>query len=147
MPMLPVGSSAPDFTVFNHRGEAITLSALRGRPVVLWFYPKADTPGCTVEGCSLRDTFHQFADKGALVFGVSFDTIAENRDFAAKFAFPFDLLCDTERTIGILYGAADSPTSANARRISYLIGTDGKIERAWEKVDVKSHANDLLAAL
>lgn len=82
-----------------------------------------------------------------VVLGVSFDTVEENKHFAEKFSFPFQLLSDTSREIGVKYGAADDPSASHARRVAYLIGPDGKIARAWEKVDVKAFADEVLAAV
>ncbi len=145
--MLTVGDAAPDFTVKAHTGEDVTLSDLRGKRVVLWFYPKADTPGCTLEGCAFRDRSTMYAEKNAEIFGVSFDTVEENRAFAEKFDFPFRLLCDTEREIGMAYGACDSPDAQYAKRITYVIGEDGNIEQAIGEVKAAEHPESLLATL
>ena len=145
--MLNVGDVAPDFTVKAHTGEDVSLSDLRGRRVVLWFYPKADTPGCTAEGCGFRDRITFYAQKGAEILGVSFDTVEENRAFAEKFHFPFRLLCDTERKIGLAYGACDTPEAGHARRITYVIDQDGKIAQAIGEVKAAEHPETLLATL
>ena len=145
--MLNVGDQAPDFTVKAHTGEDVSLSDYKGRRVVLWFYPKADTPGCTAEGCSFRDHGPQYAEKNAVIFGVSFDTVEENRAFAEKFNFPFKLLCDTERKIGMAYGAGDSPDAGYAKRITYVIGEDGRIAQAIGQVNAAAHPAELLATL
>jgi len=100
--MLAVGDTAPDFTVNTHEGKPLTLSSLRGHKVLLWFYPKADTPGCTIEGRGFCDQHSAFEKAGIVVLGVSFDGVDANAAFAKKFGFQYPLLCDTERKIGIV---------------------------------------------
>src|SRR6267154_2333424 len=97
--MLAVGSKAPAFRVKDHLGREVSLADLAGKNVILWFYPKADTPGCTIEGCGYRDLSGDFEKKNAVILGVSFDTIEENAAFAAKMQFPYRLLCDTGRAM------------------------------------------------
>jgi len=145
--MLAVGSKAPAFRVKDHLGREVSLADLAGKNVILWFYPKADTPGCTIEGCGYRDLSGDFEKKNAVILGVSFDTIEENAAFAAKMQFPYRLLCDTDRAIGMAYGACSKPTDASARRISYIIGPDGSIKQSYPKVDTKSHPAEVLKAL
>jgi peroxiredoxin Q/BCP len=145
--MLKVGDLAPDFTVKAHTGEEVSLKDLKGRRVVLWFYPKADTPGCTAEGCGFRDRQQGYAEKNAEILGVSFDTVEENRAFAEKFNFPFRLLCDTEREISMAYGACDSQDTGYARRITYVIDEDGRINQAYEQVNAREHPEALLKNL
>ncbi|MBV9497488.1 MAG: peroxiredoxin [Acidobacteria bacterium] len=145
--MLQVGDQAPDFDVLDHHGNHVKLSDLRGKRVVLWFYPKADTPGCTAEGCSFRDLNAEYKNKNAQILGVSFDTQAENAAFAEKFGFTFPLLCDTDRKIGLAYGAAESEKDEYARRIAYVIGEDGKIEQAHPKVDARTYPAEQLKSL
>ena len=145
--MLEVGSPAPDFRVQAHDGSTVTLAGLRGRKVVLWFYPKADTPGCTVEGKGFCSAHDELAGKGVTVLGVSFDDVAANRAFAEKFGFPYLLLCDTDRKIGMAYGACDSPSAKHAKRITYLIDENGVIRFAQPKVDPPSHSAEILAAV
>ena len=143
--MLKAGDIAPDFTVTTHEGKPLTLSSLRGHKVLLWFYPKADTPGCTAEGCSLRDQYSYYQENGIIVLGVSFDNVEDNAAFVKKFSFPFTLLCDTERKLGLAYGACDSPKAGYANRISYLIDEQGKIARAYPQVNPRDHAAQVLA--
>lgn len=145
--MLDVGTVAPDFQVEAHDGSVVTLSGLRGRKVVLWFYPKADTPGCTVEGKGFCAAHDQFAEKGVTVLGVSFDDRAANAAFAKKFGFPYLLLCDTERRLGMAYGACDSPGAKHARRITYVIDENGIIRYAQPKVDPPAHTAEILAVV
>src|SRR5262245_17794857 len=119
--MLAVGSEAPDFRVQAHDGRTIALRDLRGKKVVLWFYPKADTPGCTIEGKSLCAQQPAFDALGTMILGVSFDAAPANKAFADKFGFGYSLLCDTDRKIGMAYGACDSPGAGHAKRITYVI--------------------------
>ena len=97
--MLTVGEPAPDFHAKSHAGEMVSLASQRGKNVMLRFYPKADTPGCTAEGCAIRDLSAEFEKRNTVVFGVSFDEEAENAAFVEKFDFPFALLCDTDREV------------------------------------------------
>jgi thioredoxin-dependent peroxiredoxin len=145
--MLKVGDQAPDFTVKSHTGEDISLSDFKGRRVVLWFYPKADTPGCTAEGCGFRDRQPIYAEKNTQILGVSFDTVEENKAFAEKFGFTFPLLCDTEREIGLAYGACDAKDAGYAKRISYVIDEEGRIAQAHEQVNAREHPEELLATI
>jgi len=145
--MLEVGSAAPDFLVNDHNGNRVTLKDFRGKKVILWFYPKADTPGCTMEGKGFRDDYAKFQEKGTVVLGVSLDSEAENKAFAEKFDFSYPLLCDVGREIAMAYHAIQSKEDAYASRISYVIGEDGKILEAIEKVDTASHSKDLCSRL
>jgi peroxiredoxin Q/BCP len=145
--MLKEGTQAPDFTVTDHNGNTVRLADYRGRRVVLWFYPKADTPGCTLEGQGFRDNYHRFKAKDTAVLGVSLDDEAANKAFAEKYAFPFPLLCDVDRKIALAYHAVTGPDDAYARRISYVIGEDGVIQESIEKVDTQTHSRDLCSRL
>jgi thioredoxin-dependent peroxiredoxin len=145
--LLAVGAPAPNFQVKTDNDITVTLSDFAGKTVVLWFYPKADTPGCTREGCGFRDRQEAFTAKNVQILGVSFDTVAENRAFAEKFNFPFPLLCDTNREIGLAYGACDSAEARSAKRISYVIAPDGRIQQVYAKVDTATHPEDILATL
>ncbi len=145
--MLTVGSEAPNFTVKDHNNIPLTLSNYRGNKVVLWFYPKADTPGCTVEGQGFRDEFKKFEEKNVVILGVSLDTVEENKAFAEKFSFPYPLLCDVDREIALAYGAVKSKDDQYAARITYVIDTEGKIAEAIESVDTQTHASDLCSRL
>jgi thioredoxin-dependent peroxiredoxin len=145
--MLKPGDKAPEFKVKTHQGKDVTLSDFKGKNVILWFYPKADTPGCTAEGCGFRDRISQFEKKNTVVLGVSFDTVDENAKFAEKFHFPFPLLCDTERKIGMAYGACATATDGHAQRIGYVIDGTGKIKQAHPKVDAKSFPETVLAEI
>ena len=145
--MLNPGDKAPDFKVQTHAGKTVSLSDFKGKTVVLWFYPKADTPGCTAEGCGFRDRLEKFTTKNAVVLGVSFDSADENMAFAKKFGFPFPLLCDTERQIGMAYGACEAKDAANAKRIGYMIDPSGKVKKAYPKVDAKEFPETVLGEL
>ena len=141
--MLQPGTEAPAFSVNDHNGNLINLKDYLGKKVVLWFYPKADTPGCTMEGQGFRDDFKKFEDKGIQVFGVSLDNEKDNKAFAEKFSFSYPLLCDVNKDIALAYHAIKSADDQHAARISYVIGEDGKILESIESVDTKNHSNDL----
>lgn len=143
--LLEVGTTAPDFRVEAHDGSTVSLSGLRGRKVVLWFYPKADTPGCTIEGKGFCSAHADFEARGVRILGVSFDDRSANAAFAAKFGFPYPLLCDTRREIGLAYGACDSRDAKHARRISYVIDEQGTIRHALANVDPATHIAEVLA--
>ncbi len=145
--MLKVGSEAPDFLVNDHNGNRVSLKDLRGNKVVLWFYPKADTPGCTMEGKGFRDDHKQFEGKNTKIFGVSLDNEADNKAFAEKFDFTFPLLCDVGREIAMAYHAIQSKDDGYAARITYVIDADGKILEAIDQVDTKTHSTDLCSRL
>ena len=141
--MLQPGTDAPAFSVNDHNGNSINLKDYLGRKIVLWFYPKADTPGCTMEGQGFRDDFKKFEAKGIQVFGVSLDNEKDNKAFAEKFSFSYPLLCDVNKEIALAYQAIKSADDQYAARISYVIGEDGKILESIESVDTKNHSNDL----
>ena len=141
--MLQPGTEAPAFSVNDHNGNSISLKDYLGKKIVLWFYPKADTPGCTMEGQGFRDDFKKFEEKGILVFGVSLDNEKDNKAFAEKFSFSYPLLCDVNKDIALAYHAIKSADDQHAARISYVIGEDGKILESIESVDTKNHSNDL----
>ena len=145
--MLKPGDNAPDFTAVTHEGKPLSLSSLRGNKILLWFYPQAGTPGCTTEGCSLRDNYNYCQENNIVVLGVSFDPIEDNAAFAKKFSFPFALLCDTDRKVALAYGACDNPKAAYAERISYVIDERGVILRVYPQVDPRIHAAEVLADL
>ena len=146
-PMLEVGSEAPDFLVNDHNGNRVSLKDLRGNKVVLWFYPKADTPGCTMEGKGFRDDHKQFEGKNTLIYGVSLDNEADNKAFAEKFSFTFPLLCDVGREISLAYHAIQSKDDGYAARITYVIDADGKILEAIDQVNTQTHSKDLCSRL
>lgn len=145
--MLSVGSDAPDFSVKDHNGNAVSLKNFRGKKVVLWFYPKADTPGCTMEGKGFRDDFSRFQEKNIAILGVSLDDETDNKAFAEKFSFPYPLLCDTNREIALAYGAVKKKEDGYASRITYVIDENGKVEEAIDQVNTQSHSSDLCSRL
>ena len=145
--MLAVGSEAPDFLVNDHNGNRITLKDFRGKRVILWFYPKADTPGCTMEGQGFRDDFEKIQGKNTVILGVSLDNEKDNKAFAEKFNFPYPLLCDVGREIALAYHAIESKNDGYANRITYVIDEEGKIAEAIDQVDTKSHSSDLCSRL
>jgi peroxiredoxin Q/BCP len=145
--LLPEGAPFPAFELVDQEGKPFSSAKLAGKPFLLWFYPKAMTPGCTKEGCELRDRFAEFQKLGVQVVGVSFDSPEENARFAAKERFPFPLLSDAGRELAVKVGAAESPQAAWARRISYLVGADGKVLKVYPKVSPEKHAQEVLEDL
>jgi thioredoxin-dependent peroxiredoxin len=144
--MLKAGDSAPPFSAKDHRGKEFNLADQRGKTVVLWFYPKADTPGCTKEGCSFRDLESEFRKKNAVIYGASFDTPEDNRAFAEKFSFEFPLL-SIDNATAMAYGAADAGQSASARRVGVVIDAEGKIKEYLPKVDAATYPTDVLSRI
>lgn len=149
---LKPGDPAPPFTALTDDGSFVSLDQFRGSRVILYFYPKDDTPGCTKEACAFRDSFAEFQKKGAVVLGVSVDSVTSHRKFKDKFRLPFRLLSDEDRAIVTAYGVW-GPKSFMGRkydgthRVTYLIGNDGRIEAIWPKVKPEEHAAEVLAAL
>ena len=141
--MLNVGTEAPDFSVQDHHGKNVSLKDFRGKKIVIWFYPKADTPGCTVEGKGFSEDYKNFADKNTVILGVSLDDVPDNKAFAEKFSFPFQLLCDVNREIALAYHAVQNAQDKYASRISYVIDENGKILEAIDKVDTSTHSSDI----
>ena len=150
--MLKVNKQAIDFILKNQNDETVKLSNFLGKKVVLYFYPKDDTPGCTVEACGLRDVYDDILDAGAVVMGVSADSVASHTKFRNKFDLPFHLLADTERTVCTAYGAwekkkTSGETHMGSNRITYIIDEKGVIEHVWAKVTPKTHADEILDVL
>lgn len=145
--MLKPGDRAPEFRLKDHLGTLHALADYEGKTLVIWFYPKADTPGCTAEGCSFRDLAADFAAHNAVILGVSFDDAAANAAFAKKFSFNFPLLCDTERAMGIAYGACEDAKATTATRIGVVVGPDGHIKAYYPKVDARSWPVDVVQSL
>jgi len=143
--LLAAGQSMPDFALQDHTGKVVRSSDLAGKTYLLWFYPKARTPGCTTEARGLRDQYAALEAAGVVVLGVSFDSPESNRAFVEAEALPFRLLSDTDRELAVSVGAADSKNAWFARRISYLVGPDGKVLRAYDNVDPSVHAGQVLA--
>ncbi|WP_287127781.1 peroxiredoxin [Candidatus Cyanaurora vandensis] len=141
---LDVGAVAPEFTVKDTTGQTVSLAALAGQRVVLYFYPKDDTPGCTKEACGFRDNWDQYLSKGIQVYGVSADNESSHQAFTAKFNLPFPLLADTDGKVAQAY---DAWGGGYAKRITYVIGPDGTIEQAFTSVNTSTHADDILASI
>jgi len=142
------GDEAPDFTATTDSGETIRLRDLRGKSVVLYFYPKDDTPGCTQQACGFRDSHADFESKGALVFGVSPDDEASHADFRRKYELPFTLLVDADRAIAAAYGVqGDSHSSGGVTRSHFVIDENGKIADARIDVSPADSPGAALASL
>jgi peroxiredoxin Q/BCP len=149
---LKEGDLAPEFTAAVNGGSSISLAELRGKNVVLYFYPKDDTPGCTKEACAFRDHFADFKKRGAVVLGVSPDAVKSHDKFAAKFKLPFPLLADDEKKIVQAYGVWGEKSFMGRKymgvhRVTFLIGPDGRIRKIWPLVKPEEHAAEVLAAL
>ena len=153
LPTLPtVGAAAPDFSVLTDAGTPLTLSALRGRPVVLYFYPKDDTSGCTTEACEFRDAFPRFAAGAAAILGVSPDPVKSHVRFKAKYQLPFTLLADTEHAVSEAYGVWQEKSMYGRKymgvaRTTFVIDRAGRIARVFEKVRPAGHAAEVAEAL
>ena len=150
--MVEEGKPAPDFELTSDAGEPVKLSALRGKPVVLYFYPKDDTPGCTKQACAIRDAWGDFQRAGAVVLGVSPDGEASHAKFKAKYDLPFPLLADDGHAVSEEYGVWKQRSFAGRKymgveRSTFVIGTDGSVVKVMRKVDPKTHADDVLAVL
>lgn len=150
--MLDVGQAAPDFTLSDQDGNPVSLSALKGRKVVLYFYPKDNTPGCTKEACSFRDQFSALSDQGVVVLGVSPDSVASHRKFADKHTLPFTLLADPEHQVAEAFGAWGEKTLYGRKflgliRSTFLIDEAGVIRHVWKKPKTDIHADEVLAKL
>jgi thioredoxin-dependent peroxiredoxin len=144
--VLVEGDPAPDFTLESDAGELVTLSSLRGRPVVLYFYPKDDTPGCTRQACGIRDAWSEFQRAGAEVFGISADTQASHEKFKSKYSLPFTLLADPKHELGEPYGVAREGKNSYERS-TFVIDADGNVVRVMRRVNPDRHADEVLAAL
>jgi peroxiredoxin Q/BCP len=144
--LLKAGDPAPDFSVQDHEGRPVRLADLKGQRVLLYWYPKADTPGCTAESCGFRDHHAQITDVGR-IYGVSFDTPAENKAFAQKYKLPFPLLCDTTKAMSIAYGAAADTSAKYPDRVTYVLAADGTVESAEKVTDIAAHIDAAVAKL
>jgi peroxiredoxin Q/BCP len=146
------GQPAPDFELADQDGRAVKLSDFRGQRVVLYFYPKADTPGCTIQACGIRDREADYVSAGAAVLGVSPDAPAELRRFADKYDLGFRLLADTQHEVAEAYGvwvekSTDSGTHWGNQRATFVIDADGVVRHVLPKVSPKTHDDEVLAAL
>lgn len=145
--MLNTGDPAPDFSLQNDRGEPVRLSALSDKPVVLFFYPKDDTPGCTVECKQFRDSRAEFESK-AHVFGISPDDVVSHQAFRDKYSLNFPLLADTGHAVADAFGVwGEKPSGMGIFRTTFIIGTDRKIQKVFENVKPDGHPVDVLSAL
>jgi len=149
--MLKEGTTAPVFKTTNQNGETVSLKDLRGQKVVLYFYPKDDTPGCTKEACSFRDAYSKFKKQDIIVLGVSPDKEAAHKKFVTKYQLPFTLLADADRSIAESYGVWGEKkfmgrTYMGVHRTTFLIDEKGKIKKIFEKVKPEDHASEVLEA-
>ncbi len=142
--LLPVGSPAPDLAGTTSDGKSIRLSAVRGHPAVVYFYPKDETPGCTREACAFRDAFAKYDALSIPIFGVSRDSEDSHRSFRTHHDLPFPLVADEEGTVARAYGV--SSMLGMASRVTFLVGADGRVRRVWPDVDPAVHAEQVLAA-
>jgi thioredoxin-dependent peroxiredoxin len=146
------GQLAPDFTLTSDSGDSVRLSSLRGKPVVLYFYPKDDTPGCTRQACGIRDAYGEFEQAGAVVLGVSPDDEASHVEFKEKYGLPFTLLADTGHEVAEEYGVWGEKkylgrSYMGVSRSTFVIDADGKVKKVMHDVKPDTHADDVLAAL
>ena len=150
--MLAAGDLAPDFTLRSDSDEEVTLSSLRGRPVVLYFYPKDDTPGCTTQAKGIRDAYADFEAAGAVVLGISPDDVKRHVKFKQKYDLPFTLLADPEHEVAERYGVWGEKrymgrTYMGISRTTFLVAADGTVAKVLPNVQPDSHAEDVLSAL
>ena len=152
MALLTPGDTAPDFTLTATDGSQVTLSDLRGRRTLLYFYPRDDTPGCTIEACGFRDNLDELAARGVHVYGINDDDVASHQRFTAKYDLNFPLLADTDHGVIEAYGAwvqkeIRGRSVMCADRVSYLIGPDGDVEHVWPAVDPNMHVDEIVVLL
>jgi thioredoxin-dependent peroxiredoxin len=152
MELPKVGKKAPEFTLLDQEGAAHKLKDYRGEWVLLYFYPKDNTPGCTIEACTIRDQFKDFKKFGAKVLGVSTDSVASHKKFANAFELPFTLLADEHKEVVGKYGVFGEKkfmgrTYMGTKRVSFLIDPEGKIAKVYEKVKPLAHAAEVIADL
>ena len=150
--MIEEGKPAPDFELASDSGETVKLSDLRGTPVVLYFYPKDDTPGCTAQACGIRDAYGEFQQAGAVVLGVSADDEKSHTKFREKYELPFALLADTDHSVSEQYGVWGEKTFAGRTylgisRWTFVIDEDGNVKKVLPNVKPANHADDVLAVL
>lgn len=147
---MDVNQKAPDFTLPDQNGEPVTLSALRGKPIVLFFYPRADTPGCTVEACGFRDQYTKLTGAGLTVLGISPDTFKAQKKFEEKFELPYPLLADAEKQVATLFDVVKEKNMYGKKvmgieRTTFFIAPDGSIAHVWRKVKPEGHPDEVLA--
>jgi peroxiredoxin Q/BCP len=151
-PLVEEGKPAPDFELKSDDGETVKLSSLRGKPVVLYFYPKDDTPGCTAQACGIRDAYGEFQRAGAVVLGVSPDNESSHVKFREKYELPFTLLADTDHSVSEQYGVWGEKKFAGksylgVKRSTFVIDADGTVKTVLHDVKPATHADEVLAAL
>jgi len=149
---LNVNDKAPEFTLQDENGKEISLKSLRGKVVVLYFYPRADTPGCTIEACEFRDTYKQMQKTGAVLLGISPDTPQAQKKFQDKFQLPFSLLADADKKVADAFGVLQEKNMYGKKvmgivRTTFIVGPDGKIQHIFPKVKAEGHAAQVLAYL
>lgn len=149
---LKEGDPAPDFRLETDRAEPFQLSTLKGKNVVLYFYPRADTPGCTTEACGFRDSAREFSKHDAVIIGISPDAIHAQSKFKSKYGLPFTLVCDVNKAVAQAYGACQEKSMYGRKvlgieRTTFLIGKDGAIKRVFSKVKPHGHSGEVLEAL
>ena len=150
--MIEEGKPAPTFTLPSETGESVSLESFRGTPVVLYFYPKDDTPGCTKQACGIRDAWGEFESRGAVVLGVSADSPSKHAKFKKKYGLPFTLLADEDHSVAAAYGtwvekSMLGKTFMGIERSTFVIDGDGNVARVMRRVKPDTHADDVLAAL
>ncbi len=150
--MLKAGDKAPEIKLQTDTGDAFKLSSLKGQKVVLYFYPRADTPGCTIESNEFRDAMKSFAKKKVVILGISPDTPAAQAKFKTKYSLPFTLLCDVDKAAATAYDVYKEKNMYGKKvmgivRTTFLIGEDGKIEKIFSKVKPEGHAEEVLSVL
>src|SRR5256714_4978417 len=149
---LAEGDPAPPFSASTNGGRTISLADLKGKNVILYFYPKDNTPGCTKEACAFRDEFAEFRKRGAVVLGVSTDSAKKHDNFVEKYQLPFTLVADPEKKIVQSYGVWGPKTFmgvpyVGTSRVTFLIGPDGRIKKIWPKVKPAAHVKEIVEAL
>ena len=150
--MIEEGKPAPDFELTSDSGDTVKLSELRGKPVVLYFYPKDDTPGCTTQACGIRDAYGEFERAGAVVLGVSPDDESSHVKFRSKYELPFTLLADTDHAVAEQYGVWGEKkymgkAYMGVNRSTFVIDADGNVKKVMRDVKPATHADDVLSAL
>ena len=144
--MVEEGRPAPDFELTSDTGDRVRLSSFRGRPVVLYFYPKDDTPGCTAQACGIRDDYDAFEQRGAVVLGVSADTDTSHKKFKEKYGLPFTLVADPDRTLGDVYGVTREGKDSYERS-TFVIDPEGNVAKVMRRVKPDTHVEEVLDAL
>lgn len=149
---MEVNDKAPDFTLPDQNGKEVSLKDFRGKTVVLYFYPRADTPGCTIEACEFRDSHRKIQNAGAVILGISPDQPKDQKKFEQKYDLPFTLLGDAEKKVGNAYGVFQEKNMYGKKvmgvvRTTFIIGPDGKIQHIFPKVKAEGHAEEVLTYL